>query len=54
MKIKEHLNFRVPLDRGAYFILGVGLFILKFNVDKLVSRMVFHRPWSFFNYLQNA
>ena len=52
--IREQFRLNAPLERGAYFIIGVALFIVKFNVDRLVSKMVFGRSWSFFNYLQNT
>ncbi len=38
------------IDRYAYTFIGVIGFSIKHNLDRLVASLVFHRPWSFFNY----
>lgn len=38
------------IDRGAYALIGVLGFALKHNLDRLVARYGFHRPWELFNY----
>lgn len=39
------------VDRGPYVIFGITLFALKHNIDRIVSAVVFNRPWSLFNYM---
>jgi hypothetical protein len=39
------------VGRGAYVAVGVVLFAVKHNLDRLVASAVFHRPWGLFNYL---
>jgi hypothetical protein len=38
------------VGRGAYAAVGLVLFALKHNIDRLVASAVFDRPWSIFNY----
>ena len=38
------------VDRGAYALIGILGFALKHNLDRLVARFGFHRPWDLFNY----
>jgi len=38
------------IDRGAYALIGITGFALKHNLDRLVARFGFHRPWDLFNY----
>lgn len=38
------------IDRGTYALVGLLGFALKHNLDRLVAGLVFHRPWSLFNY----
>ncbi len=37
-------------DRRTYALVGVIGFVLKHNLDRFVASVVFHRPWSPFNY----
>src|SRR5262245_23858851 len=39
------------VGRGAYVAVGVVLFAVKHNLDRLVASAVFHRPWGLFNYV---
>lgn len=39
------------IDRGPYVLIGVVLFALKHNLDRFTASLLFHRPWSLFNYL---
>src|SRR5579859_4653766 len=39
------------IDRGPYAIIGVVLFAVKHNLDRIVASLAFHKPWSLFNYL---
>ena len=38
------------IDRGPYALIGVVLFAVKHNLDRLVASAVFHRPWGVLNY----
>jgi len=38
------------IDRGPYALVGLIGFALKHNLDRLVAALVFHRPWTLFNY----
>jgi uncharacterized membrane protein YhaH (DUF805 family) len=38
------------IDRGTYALVGLVGFAVKHNLDRLVATVVFHRPWSLFNY----
>jgi uncharacterized membrane protein YhaH (DUF805 family)/uncharacterized protein YndB with AHSA1/START domain len=38
------------IGRGAYALVGILGFALKHNLDRLLATLVFHRPWSLFNY----
>jgi hypothetical protein len=37
-------------DRRTYALVGIIGFAIKHNLDRLVARYVFHRPWGLFNY----
>jgi uncharacterized membrane protein YhaH (DUF805 family) len=39
------------LGRAPYAVLGLLLFGLKHNLDRIVASAVFGKPWSLFNYL---
>lgn len=39
------------VGRGTYVAVGLLLFAVKHNLDRLVASLVFHRPWGLFNYL---
>lgn len=38
------------VDRRTYALVGLIGFALKHNLDRLVAKLVFHRPWGLFNY----
>ena len=38
------------IGRGPYVLVGVLCFALKHNLDRLVASVIFHRPFSVFNY----
>lgn len=38
------------IERGPYLILGLVLFALKHNLDRLFAHYAFGRPWELFNY----
>ena len=38
------------VDRGAYALIGIVLFAVKHNLDRLVAGYWFHRDWNLFNY----
>lgn len=38
------------VDRGTYALVGLLGFAIKHNLDRIVARYGFHRPWSLFNY----
>lgn len=38
------------VDRGTYVLVGVVGFALKHNLDRFTATLLFHRPWSVFNY----
>ena len=38
------------INRRAYGLVGILLFALKHNLDRLVATFVFHRPWGLLNY----
>lgn len=40
-----------PVDRGAYWIIGLSGFAIKHNIDRVIASTVFGRKWSLFNYL---
>jgi hypothetical protein len=52
MKVTFGTLFRSSgtVDRGAYAIAGAVGFLIKHNLDRLVARFVFNRPWGIFNY----
>ena len=39
------------ISRPRFFLIGTGLFVLKFLIDRLVARHVFGRDWSLRSYL---
>ncbi|MBZ5647810.1 MAG: SRPBCC family protein [Acidobacteriia bacterium] len=42
------------VGRGQYFGYGATLFALKYTVDRVVAKQVFHRPWTPLNYYEPA
>lgn len=51
-KLSDLWRWDGTVDRGTYVLVGVVLFILKHNLDRLVASLVFHQEWSPFNYLK--
>jgi hypothetical protein len=43
-------TWRGTIDRGPYVIVGVVLFAIKHNLDRIVASVYFGHPWSVFNY----
>src|SRR5713101_5100784 len=43
-------SWRGRIDRAEYAILGVLLFGIKYNVDRLIAGVAFHRSWYIFSY----
>lgn len=43
--------FGKPLSRGAYALWGLGLMVLKYNLDRAISLLFFHRAWGIVSYL---
>lgn len=54
MKIKPSDLWRWDgtVDRGPYLVIGILLFALKHNLDRLVASVFFGRHWDLFNYLR--
>lgn len=46
------LLFRGGTTRRAYFICGVALVAVKYNLDRLMAGLVFGREWAFWSYWQ--
>ena len=39
------------IDRGPFAVWGIILFVVKYNLDRIVAITFFHRPWGILNYL---
>lgn len=50
IRFSELWKFRGKVSRGAYITVGVIAFAIKHNIDRAVAGLVFHRPFSIFNY----
>ncbi len=50
MKYPNLLSTEGKIDRGPYALIGLVGFAVKHNFDRLAAWLVFHRPWSVFNY----
>jgi hypothetical protein len=48
--IARLLSWRGTIDRGAYVAVGVVLFAIKHNLDRIVATVYFNHRWSIFNY----
>ena len=46
----EWISWRGTIGRGPYVIIGVVLFAIKHNLDRIVASAVFGHRWSLFNY----
>lgn len=40
------------IDRWPYFCWGLGLMVIKYNIDRLIAGFGFHRSWYFWNYIK--
>lgn len=49
LKLSDLWDWRGTTGRGKYVALGVALFALKHNLDRLIAH-AYGRPWSLFNY----
>ncbi len=45
------LSLKARIGRRAYAAWGLGLFAVKFNLDRWLSTALFDRPWSLWSYL---
>ena len=52
MKFSDLWRSSGTIDRGPYAVIGLIGFAVKHNLDRLIASLVFHRPWSLFNYLE--
>ncbi|HJR09484.1 MAG TPA: hypothetical protein VJ842_19640 [Pyrinomonadaceae bacterium] len=43
-------DWRGTVGRGKYLLIGLVLFAIKHNVDRIVATLYFNRRWSLFNY----
>lgn len=50
IKLSDLWRWDGTIDRGPFFFWGVLLFVVKFNVDRLASWLLFGRSWSIFDY----
>jgi hypothetical protein len=48
--VSELWSWHGTVGRGKYFTIGVILFAVKHNIDRIVATAAFGRPWSIFNY----
>ncbi|MBX7223070.1 MAG: hypothetical protein K1Y36_24200 [Blastocatellia bacterium] len=51
LRISDLWRWDGKVGRGPYIIIGLVLFALKHNLDRFTASLIFHRPWSLFNYL---
>ncbi len=51
MSVKDFILPTGRIDRGRYALAGVLLFALKYNLDRVLARRLFHREWSLWSYL---
>lgn len=49
-RLSDLWTLQGTITRGPYTILGLILFALKYNLDRIVASSVFHRTWSLFQY----
>ena len=49
--IKEVLSWRGELGRGLYIVVGLALFLIKWNLDRLLSGYFFSVSWMPYRYL---
>ena len=50
-RVAELARWHGPLDRGAYFVTGAVLLVVKYGIDWLVASVFFQRSWTVLNYL---
>ena len=49
--IRDLFRLTGYVSRQRYLAVGVALFALKYTLDMSLTRVVFHRPWGWFPYL---
>lgn len=49
-RLSDLWRWRGTIDRGEYAFWGLLLFAVKYNLDRIISAVVFHRPWFLTNY----
>jgi hypothetical protein len=49
-RFRDLWTWEGTLDRGTYALVGLIGFAIKHNFDRLIASVVFHRPWTLFNY----
>ena len=54
IKISDLWRWDGTIDRLPYVIWGVGLFALKYNLDRFVALAGFGHSWSFFDYFEQS
>jgi uncharacterized membrane protein YhaH (DUF805 family) len=47
LKISDLWRWDGTIDRGPYLFWGIGLFAVKFNLDRLIGGACFGKPWTF-------
>jgi len=50
VKFRDLWTWKGTLNRGQYALIGLVGFAIKHNLDRIIASVVFHRPWSLFNY----
>lgn len=48
--VRGFLSAEGTITRGRYLLLGVLLFAIKYNIDRVVAAAFFNRKWSLFDY----
>ena len=51
MSVPEPSKSAPRIGRTPYGAIGVALFAIKHNLDRVVASFLFDRPWGLFNYL---
>ena len=53
-KVVDLWTWRSPILRGQYTRWGLGLFFLKYNLDRLITGWYFHKTWLPWSYLLSS
>ena len=51
IKVSDLWRWDGTISRAAYAAWGGGLVAVKYTVDTMVAGLIFHRPWSWINYI---